>query len=177
MERQILPKSAYYHPFWRSAEYTHRELRNYRKRQQILELHPGTNLDLTAMTDENISDFWWVGRPMEAYGRKVFHETRALAASNFDTDASFVKKYGEPNTPPPLLLLIADKIRRQEVIDLKGRALLAVQKKHHIFETEVSREPEQRLAEDIVTETPAEFLERFSNKLLHVHHAWTSIGF
>jgi hypothetical protein len=53
MERYVMPKSAYYHPKWRCAEYTHRELRNFRKRQEILEKYPGTNFDLTAMNDDN----------------------------------------------------------------------------------------------------------------------------
>jgi hypothetical protein len=175
MELHVMPKSVYYHPMWRSAEYTHRDLRNYRKRQEILRLHPGTNFDLKAMTDDNISDFWYVGRPMEAAARKVYHETRALAANYFDKHASFVKNYSDPHSPPPLVLLIADKIRRQEVIELKGRAQLSVQKKYHIFMTDAFREPEDRLAEDILTETPAEFLDRKADVFLCIGNAWMSI--
>jgi hypothetical protein len=171
-----MPKSGYYDPRFRSAEFTHRELRSFTKRQQILQEMPWTNFNVEEMNDDNLHEFWYIGVPQQAYGRKAYHTARELAATHFDKEGSFVKRFADSKSPPPLVLIIADRQRRQEYITLKGRAIQSLHRRHHIFLSDASREPEDRKAEDILTESVAEYLSRMDNDLVRVHQAWLEIA-
>jgi hypothetical protein len=156
-----------------SAFFTHAQLRNQNFRQKILRLYPGTRFRYSEMTDDNIYDYWYVGIPQKIWPKFWFHLTRHHAANYFDRAGSFVAqlkiRYGRDvfqNCPPPLLILLADQIRRSEYIRLKGEALIGVQRKFSVFETFVHLEPAEILANQIFDETLPEFLERMGPEFI-----------
>ena len=158
--------SEYFHPLYRSAVYSHKDLRNWAKRQEILELNPGTKFKYDEMTDDNIDSYWYVGVPMKIYPTYQYHLTRNRASNWFEREGSFVANFLKDRTttsPPPLLLLLADRHRKKEYIDLKGKAIQSVQQKFSIFDTNTALEEEDILAQKILHESLPDFLARMAD--------------
>lgn len=168
-----MPESAYYDARFRSASYTHSELRSYKKRQEILAISPDTRFDYEGIDDDTVNSYWYIGRPMAIFPVYWYHLVRNRAGIEFDQSGSFVAKHqaqADTNkpTPTPLLLLLADRIRREEYVDLRGQAVLQVQKKYSKFETWTFLEAEDIEAHAILDETLPEFLDRMAGTFLAV---------
>jgi len=159
----------YYKPPNCSTEFNHFELRSSWKRRQILALHPETIFDYSLMTEDNLQIYWYIEKPMKIFPRYWQLLVRNRAGSEFDRNGSFVQKWSSSSslhTPPPLLLLLADHYRRQEFVNLKEQALLAVQKKYSPFETNTSLEEEEEQADNIQDENLPEFLDRMATTFI-----------
>ena len=159
----------YYKPPNCSTEFNHFELRSSWKRRQILALHPETIFDYSLMTEDNLQSFWYIEVPMAIWPKYWRLLIRNRAGAYFDRAGSFVQKLSTDrslHSPPPLLLLLADRFRRQEYVNLKEQALVAVQKKYSPFETNTSCEEEEEQAENILEETLPEFLDRMGTTFI-----------
>jgi hypothetical protein len=164
--------------FW-DRVYTHKQLRNLNFRRKILRVKPDTRFRYSEMNDANVSEYWYIGIPMKIFPNYYYHKVRHQAANQFDKEGSFVAqlktRYGPnvfDNSPPPLLLLVADQMRRSDVIRLKGQAVRAVQAKYSIFETKVCLEDEEILANEILNETLPEFLDRMGPDFIRLKFAY-----
>jgi hypothetical protein len=163
------------HRGYHDAVYTHSQLRNLYFRRKILRHNPDTLFRYSEMTDANVGRYWYVGVPMRIYPKYLFHKVRSHAARSFDKYGSFIAqlktRYGNSifeNSPPPLVILVADQIRRSEYIRLKGEAVRAVQLKYSIFETLTDLEDEDIQAAEIYDETLPEFLDRMGPEFLRL---------
>jgi hypothetical protein len=159
--------------------YTHKQLRNLNFRRKILRVKPDTRFRYSEMNDENVSEYWYIGTPMRIFPTYHFHKVRHNATKKFDTEGSFVAqlrtRYGPQvfdKSPPPLLLLVADQMRRSDYIRLKGQAVRAVQKNYSIFATNVDLEPAEILANEIFDETLPEFLDRMGPAFVQLQSAY-----
>lgn len=169
-----LPDSAYYNSRMRSASYTHAELRSYKKRQEILAMSPDTRFEYDDIDDDTVDSYWFIGRPMAIFPRYWFHLVRNRARDEFDKMGSFVAQHqakadpNKPSSPTPLLLLLADHIRKQQFVHLRGQAVIQVQHKYSKFETFTFLEPEEQNAYDILNESLPAFLDRMAETFLAV---------
>lgn len=166
-------------PRYHGRVYTHAQLRNPYYRRKILRMSPDTLFRYSDMTDENVWRYWYIGTPMQIFPKYQFHMIRHAAAKDFDRCGSFVAqlktRYGDlvfENSPPPLVILLADKLRRAEYIRLQGEAMLAVQRKYSKFDTDISLEDEHILAEEIFDETLPEFLDRMGPEFVRLKQCY-----
>jgi hypothetical protein len=164
--------------FW-DRVYTHKQLRNLNFRRKILRVKPDTRFRYSEMNDANVSEYWYIGIPMKIFQTYQFHKVRHQAAKQFDKEGSFIAqlktRYGPDvfeNTPPPLVLLVADQMRRSDFIRLKGQAVRSVQSKFSIFETKVDLEDDDILANEILDETLPEFLDRMGPAFVQLQSAY-----
>lgn len=156
---------SYYH---RTAEFTHRQLRSLNFRRTLLRTRPNLKFDYADLNDETVDSFEYVGIPMAIYPKFNFHLVRNRSAKSFDRNATFVKRYGPEGSPPPLFLIMADYVRRQQYVELEGEALLTVQKKVNRFHCCLWGAEEDEEAEQIFEETIDEFKSRMAD-------SWTQL--
>jgi len=167
-----LPESAYYGPHQRSAVYTHKNLRNWKLRIGIVNWVPGTRFDYDGIKDDTVWQYWYIGKPMAIFPVFYYHDVRFRAGKDFDSKGSFVEKWKQDifpeQSPPPLLMKLADQHRKAEYVNLMGAAVIAVQHKYSKFETLIDLEPEAIRADEILNESLPAFVERMSDTFIEL---------
>lgn len=128
---------------------------------------PNTRWDTDVISDSNVDSFWYLGIPDLAYPKYKFHLERSFAYRYFDWTGSFVKQAEDvcrrsslPPSPPSLLLLVADSIRREEYVNLRGQAVIAVQQREGPFANNIQNEQQYIDADNILHESVDAFLRR-----------------
>jgi len=176
MEQWNAPERSSWTRWWTPKQ---RACPNFRKVQELI---GGTSFDYKSMSDENIDDFWYIGVPDVQFPRAEYHRARSFAMNVFDRSGSFVKqemmrrsRAGLPPRPPSLLHLAADKLRRQECIELATAWITNAQRKHGPW-TNGGSSPDLDALLAVINETLLDFLERIGPSIIGMTMANLSVS-